>query len=108
MSRPAYDVLAETFNRLSPDEQKKAQGNLFIGLVVNEYLEDFHRGDFLVRNLLGADPRSGAIAVNALPRPGQTMQFQRRDAAAASEDMLALLTRARHQLAGQTVYGGCL
>ena len=38
----------------------------------------------------------------------QTMQFQRRDAAAASEDMLALLTRARHQLAGQTVYGGCL
>jgi small ligand-binding sensory domain FIST len=108
-NRPAYEVLEETFNNLTLEEQKKSRGNnLFIGLVVNEYLEDFHRGDFLVRNLLGADPRSGAIAVNALPRPGQTVQFQRRDAAAASEDMLALLTRARHQLAGHVVYGGCL
>ena len=83
-NRPAYEVLAETFNQLSPEEQRTARGNLFIGLVVNEYLEDFHRGDFLIRNLLGADPRSGSIAVGALPRLGQTVQFQRRDAAAAT------------------------
>jgi small ligand-binding sensory domain FIST len=86
-NRPAYEVLAETFNQLSPEEQKHARGNLFVGLVVNEYLEDFHRGDFLIRNLLGADPRSGSIAVGAAPRLGQTIQFQRRSAAAATEDM---------------------
>ena len=51
--------------------------------MVNEYLEDFHRGDFLIRNLLSADPRSGSIAIGALARPGQTVQFQRRDAVAA-------------------------
>ena len=107
-NRPAYEVLAETFNTLSPEDQRQARGNLFIGLVVNEYLEDFHRGDFLIRNLLGADPRSGSIAVGALPRPGQTVQFQRRDAAAATEDMNALLARAKRQLEGATVYGGCL
>ena len=107
-NRPAYAVLEETFNQLSPEEQKQARGNLFIGLVVNEYLEDFHRGDFLIRNLLGADPRSGSIAVGALPRMGQTVQFQRRSAAAATEDMNALLTRARDELVGTTVYGGCL
>jgi small ligand-binding sensory domain FIST len=107
-NRPAYEVLAETFNTLSPEDQRQARGNLFIGLVVNEYLEDFHRGDFLIRNLLGADPRSGSIAVGALPRPGQTVQFQRRDAAAATEDMSALLARAKRQLEGATVYGGCL
>ncbi|HWI58838.1 MAG TPA: FIST N-terminal domain-containing protein, partial [Bacillota bacterium] len=94
-NRPAYEVLAETFSQLSPDEQKKARGNLFIGLVMNEYLEEFHRGDFLIRNLLGADPRSGALAVGALPRLGQTVQFQRRSAVAATEDMDELLTRAR-------------
>src|SRR5262249_2533319 len=55
-NRPAYEVLAETFNQLPTEEQKKARGNLFIGLVVNEYLDEFHRGDFLIRNLLGADP----------------------------------------------------
>ena len=107
-NRPAYEVLAETFNRLSPEEQRKSRGYLFIGLVVNEYLEEFHRGDFLVRNLIGADPRSGSLAVGALPRLGQTVQFQRRSAAAATEDLEALLTRAQSQLAEQAVYGGCL
>jgi small ligand-binding sensory domain FIST len=107
-NRPAYTVLQETFQKLPPDEQRKTQGNLLIGLVVNEYLEDFHRGDFLVRNLIGADPRSGVLAVSALPRTGQTIQFQRRDAAAATEDLSELLGRARQKLASKTIYGGCL
>ena len=107
-NRPAYVVLAETFQKLPPVEQQKARGNLFIGLVVNEYLEDFHRGDFLVRNLIGGDLNSGVLAVGAMPRMGQTMQFQRRDAATATEDMNELLARAKNQLAGTTIYGGCL
>ncbi len=107
-NRPAYTVLAETFSHLPPDEQKKTQGNVFIGLVVNEYLDEFKRGDFLIRNLIGADPSTGVLAVGAFPRPGQTMQFQRRDAAAANEDMMALLNRAHEQLKERTVYGGCL
>jgi small ligand-binding sensory domain FIST len=107
-NRPAYEVLADTFNKLSLEEQGKAQGNLLIGLVVNEYLEDFHRGDFLVRNILGGDPNSGSLAVGALPRAGQTMQFQRRDATAATEDMNVLLDALAPRLAGRTVYGGCL
>jgi len=107
-NRPAYQMLAETFNQLSAVEQKKCQGNLFIGLVVNEYLEDYHRGDFLVRNLISADPQSGVLAVGALPRLGQTMQFQRRDAEAADEDMRELLGRAKARLSGRTIYGGCL
>jgi small ligand-binding sensory domain FIST len=107
-NRPAYEVLSETVNHMPPDEQKKVRGNLFIGLVVNEYLDDFHRGDFLVRNLLGGDPQTGVLAVGAMPRAGQTMQFQRRDAEAASEDMSELLGRTHLQLDGATVYGGCL
>ena len=107
-NRPAYSVLAETFQKLPPEEQRKAQGNLFIGLVVNEYLEEFHRGDFLVRNLIGGDPKSGVLAVGAMPRAGQTMQFQRRDAAAATEDMTVLLGHSKEKLAGANVYGGCL
>ena len=107
-NRPAYQVLAETFNQLSPEDQKNARGNLFIGLVMNEYLDEFHRGDFLIRNLLDADARSGSIAVGALPRSGQTVQFQRRSAAAATEDMKELLTRAKQGLEGAAIFGGCL
>lgn len=107
-NRPAYEVLSETVGQMTPEEQRKARGNLFIGLVVNEYREDFHRGDFLVRNLIGGDPQTGVLAVGAMPRAGQTMQFQRRDAAAATEDMTELLARTQIELGGATVYGGCL
>ena len=107
-NRPAYEVLADTFNQLDSGDQQKSQGNLFIGLVMNEYLEEFRRGDFLIRNLLAADPRSGTLAVGALPRQGQTLQFQRRDAEAAAEDMRTLLQQAQEKLAHSTVYGACL
>lgn len=107
-NRPAYEVLMETFEKLPAKDQEKARGNLFIGLVMNEYLEEFHRGDFLIRNLLGADPNTGCIAVGAFPRMGQTIQFQRRDAGAASEDMTALLESAHRSLGDATIYGGCL
>lgn len=107
-NRPAYEVLFETFSALPEDQQDRARGNLFIGLVVNEYLEEFHRGDFLVRNILGGDPKSGSLAVGALPRQGQTLQFQRRDAAAATEDLTELLDRLLPHLKGRTIYGGCL
>jgi small ligand-binding sensory domain FIST len=107
-NRPAYAVLADTVQKLSPADQQKARGNLFIGLVVNEYLDEFHRGDFLVRQLIGGDPNSGVLAVGTLPRAGQTMQFHRRDAAAATEDMGDLLGRAKKNLGDATIYGGCL
>jgi small ligand-binding sensory domain FIST len=107
-NRPAYSVLVDTFNALPREEQQKAQGNLFVGFASSEYQEEFKRGDFLVRNLLGADPQNGVLAVGAIPRPGQTIQFQRRDAASATEDLVFVLNSARERFASQTVYGACL
>jgi small ligand-binding sensory domain FIST len=60
--------------------------------VASEYQDHFHRGDFLVRNVVGADPESGVIAVGDLVRTGQTVQFHVRDADSAHEDLLHLLT----------------
>ncbi len=107
-NRPAYAVLNDTVQSLPEEERRQVAGNLHIGLVVNEYLDEFHRGDFLVRNLLGGDPNSGVLAVGALPRMGQTIQFQRRDAATASEDLSELLARKNKALADTEIYGGCL
>ena len=107
-NRPAYQVLLDTYNGLSTREQGLARGNLFVGLVVNEYLEEFHRGDFLVRNLLGADPQSGIVAVGAIPRAGQTMQFQRRDAEAAHEDLATLLDHFKSTHPHRRILGACV
>jgi small ligand-binding sensory domain FIST len=107
-NRPAYHVLVDTFNALPAAEQKRMQGNLFVGLVTNEYREEFHRGDFLIRNLMAADPEAGCILVGAFPRVGQTIQFQKRDRQAASDDLKAMLEDAKQRLTGRTIYGGSL
>ena len=90
-SRPAYQVLEQAFNTLADDDKQRARGNLFAGFAVDEYKELFGRGDFLIRNILGADPATGAVVVGAHPRTGQTLQYQLRDAASANEELKTLL-----------------
>lgn len=96
--RPAYQVLVDTLSSLPAEVQRRAQRNLLIGLAMDEYREEFRRGDFLIRNLVGVIPETGALAVGALPRVGQTLQFQLRDPAAATEDLHELLDRMKADL----------
>lgn len=100
--RPALDVLVETVQALSVDDQLRARRNLLVGLAIDEYRTAFERGDFLIRNLLGVDTRAGTIAIGAQPRVGQTIQFQLRDAIAADDDLRHLLDQARERLGGVT------
>jgi small ligand-binding sensory domain FIST len=88
--RPALDVLRETASSLSEEDRKLLSG-LMIGRVISEYRETFERGDFLVRNIMGVDQKSGAIAVAEMVRVGQTVQFHVRDAATAGEDLTLML-----------------
>ena len=64
---------------------------LHLGQVIDEHKAEFGRGDFLVRNLFGADQRTGALAVGDAVSVGQTLQFHIRDAGAADEDLRELL-----------------
>lgn len=77
--KPAYTALAEAFESLDDREKARAQGNLFAGLASSEYIQEFKQGDFLIRAILGADASSGAVALGAYPRVGQTLQWQVRD-----------------------------
>jgi small ligand-binding sensory domain FIST len=98
--QPAYQVLVDTVQALPAEMQQRAVQNLLVGLAIDEYKDEFHRGDYLIRNLMGADPQSGSLAIGAYPRVGQTIQFQMRDAAAADEDLRELLASAHHALEG--------
>jgi small ligand-binding sensory domain FIST len=91
-SRPAFTVLDEMFGALPSSDKLKARGNnLLVGLAMSEYLETFKTGDFLIRNLIGGDQDAGVLAVGALPRVGQTLQFQLRDRESADEELRHLL-----------------
>jgi small ligand-binding sensory domain FIST len=94
-SRPAVDVLVETLRELDEETRTRAQANLLVGMAMDEYREQHGIGDFLIRNLLGYERESGALAVSAIPRVGQTVQFQFRDAAAADQHLRQQLEAAR-------------
>jgi small ligand-binding sensory domain FIST len=89
--RPVLERLRELWDELSPQEQDLFQQGLHVGVVINEYRGEFQRGDFLVRNVMGLDRESGALAITDRVRVGQTVQFHVRDAATADEDLHALL-----------------
>ncbi len=101
-NRPAYEVLVETVRALGPEQQFRARTNLLVGLAMDERRDLFLRGDFLIRNLTGADADSGSLAICAIPRVGQTLQFQVRDADAADDELRQLLVRTRERLGEQT------
>lgn len=88
--RPAVAVLQELFAELSTEDRDRVRSGLHLGQVIDEYRESFGRGDFLVRNVLGAD-REGGIAVGDTVRVGRTVQFHVRDADTADEDLRHLV-----------------
>jgi small ligand-binding sensory domain FIST len=90
--KPAIERLQELAGAASEEERELLRGGLHVGLVVDEHKAEFSRGDFLVRNLLGADESSGALAVGEQVSVGQTVQFHVRDAGAADEDLREMLT----------------
>jgi small ligand-binding sensory domain FIST len=90
--KPALGQLRTVFNAVDKSDRTLMQNALHIGRVVDERKSSFERGDLLVRNLLGIDPRNEALAINDFVRPGQSIQFMVRDSAAASEDLSLLLS----------------
>jgi small ligand-binding sensory domain FIST len=89
--RPPLEVLREVVQGLNESDRLLAQNSLFIGIVRNEFKLKLKAGDFVVRNVLGVDPRSGAIAIGDRIRPGQRIQFHLRDAQTSAEDLEQLL-----------------
>jgi small ligand-binding sensory domain FIST len=94
--RAPLQVVNEIFSELPARDRALVQERcLLVGRVINECQPAFNRGDFLIRNYLGFDQNTGAMAVSDFVRPGQTIQFHVRDGKSASEDLQTLLTAPR-------------
>lgn len=91
--KPAVNVLRDAIERLSDGEQKLAKDAIFLGVAMNEFQEKFVDGDFLVRNIFGIEPMSGALLVGEVLRSERTVQFHIRDAATSRDDLRAMLKR---------------
>jgi small ligand-binding sensory domain FIST len=85
--------LQQLWDQLGPRDRQLFQQGLHVGRVISEYQDRFGQGDFLVRNVIGVDRETGALAITDHVRVGQTIQFHVRDAETADEDLHVLLRK---------------
>jgi small ligand-binding sensory domain FIST len=105
--KPALERLAEVAEALPDEERQLLARGLHVGLVVDEHQAEFGRGDFLVRNVVGADREQGSITIGAAVGVGRTLQFHVRDAVAADEDLRVLLAEHAGDPAGGALLFTC-
>ena len=91
--QPALAQLRQVIELAEGRDRELMQHALHVGRVVDERQSRFETGDFLVRNVLGIDPASEAIAIGDFVRAGQTIQFMVRDPRSAAGELRTLLDR---------------
>ena len=85
--RPALERLQDVLDAADDETRDRLRRGLHVGLVIDEQRDAYESGDFLVRSVLGADRSSGAVAIGDQAAVGTTIQFQVRDAEAATVDL---------------------
>ncbi len=87
----AVDAIRDLIAQLNETDKALLADGLVMGRVINESKSHFGRGDFLIRNIMGGDETSGAVAVADLVHAGQTIQLHLHDEQTAREDFSLLL-----------------
>ena len=106
-ARPALDVLKEDIGEILSRDLMRIGGYIFAGLPI----AGSDTGDYLVRNLVGIDPKSGMVAIGDMLEQGGQVMFCRRDANTAREDLSRMLWWIKRNLKAPPrggVYVSCL
>nr|NIM62498.1 hypothetical protein [Acidobacteriota bacterium]NIQ84864.1 hypothetical protein [Acidobacteriota bacterium] len=106
--RPAFDVLEELAPAELMDDLPAAMNYLFVGLLPAGAEDD----DYLIRNIVDADPDTGVVAISDHVDEGQQLVFALRGREAARRDLAGALRRIRTAGAGRDyrfgLYFNCL
>ncbi|MEN8175486.1 MAG: FIST C-terminal domain-containing protein [Pseudomonadota bacterium] len=105
--RPALDVFKEDIGEVLARNLEGVGGYIFAALPI----PGSDTGDYLVRNLLGIDPELKLIAVGDHLHAGMTVQFARRDADTAREDLVRMVRTVLKRAPGPpkgALYHSCL
>ena len=91
--RPPVEVLRELFEGLNERDRGLMRTSLFLGVVMDGFIDEPRQGDFLIRNVMGMDDRAGVLSIGEVLKEGQLVQFHLRDAETSAEDLVAVLDR---------------
>ena len=105
--RPAVLALQLVLDALPKEDRALVRHSLFVGVVMQERQQQYRQGDFLIRNVLGVEPKQAALVVGAHVHENQVVQFHLRDAKTSADDLIHLLARHREQPQGSLLFS-CL
>jgi len=88
--QPALERAEQVLRALSPVERERLAHGLYIGRPARRGAEG--RGDYLIRNLLGADRDRGLLAIGDRVTEREKLRIHVRDAGTAKEDLELLLS----------------
>jgi small ligand-binding sensory domain FIST len=105
--RPALDVFYDEIGDILARDLQRAARYVAAALLV----PGSDTRDYLVRNLVGVDPRTRLLAIGDTVQPGQLLQFCRRDPNNAMQDMERMLRELKDRVPNPprgAVYYSCL
>jgi small ligand-binding sensory domain FIST len=106
--RPA-EVLRRIYDALNARDLARFNTSMFLGVDLGDDSRSrYGRGDFLMRNILGIDPDSGALAVDAQIQQYQVVQFHMRDQDTAENEMAGQLRELVRQEPAPQVRGALM
>jgi small ligand-binding sensory domain FIST len=106
---PPLKALQTIYDGADARTRDLLQRALFVGLLPAAHgSTEPQAGDHLIRNVMALDSQKGSVAVGALLREGQRLQFHVRDAEAADEDLRKVLARFKSESPEQKVRGALL
>jgi len=100
---PAYERLMAVLNSLNEADRLLARRALFVGVALEGHEKEGqfqYDGGYLVRNIMGAEPKAGVVRVGHLFHDGQTIRLQVRDAKTAEEELSRMLAEYRAKVPG--------
>lgn len=102
--RRAWDVFADAAGPLA-DDLSRALAFVFIGVPLTAGAERIERGNFFVRNITGASPEHGALAVAHRPSLGDRLGFVLRDGERSRSELKATLGALAQRSASAPAFG---
>ena len=93
--RAPLKVVADLYGSLGERDRELMRHSLFLGIDMRADRVEYDPGELLVRNILGAEEETGALAIGAELRPMMVTQVVLRDARTAEDDLRRMLGRYR-------------
>ena len=99
--RPAYDIFLEQITQLHFEDTREVFHRLFLGLPIASYQTEFTRSRYLIRNIMGVNPRKGVLSCASQVEQGDYVTFAVRDPLRAKQDLLLMLEDLRQRADGR-------